>query len=83
MDDHHQQPIWPMIQGAANYAWNLVEEAWAVVWKPAEQQRSRTVQATTADVARREEATPEASETRADNTGLEENATVTDAANGD
>jgi hypothetical protein len=34
MDDHHQQPIWPMVQGAANYAWNLIEEVWAMVWKP-------------------------------------------------
>jgi hypothetical protein len=34
MDDHHQQPIWPMVQGAANYAWNLIEEAWAMVWGP-------------------------------------------------
>jgi hypothetical protein len=22
-----------MIQGAANYAWNLIEEAWAMIWK--------------------------------------------------
>lgn len=35
MDDHHDQPIWPMIQGAANYAWNLIEEAWAMIWKQA------------------------------------------------
>jgi hypothetical protein len=34
MDDDHHQPIWPMIQGAANYAWNLIEEAWTMVWKP-------------------------------------------------
>jgi len=33
MDDYHDQPIWPMIQGAANYAWNLIEEAWAMIWK--------------------------------------------------
>ncbi|KAH7069154.1 hypothetical protein BKA63DRAFT_477994 [Paraphoma chrysanthemicola] len=32
MDDHHHQPIWPMIQGAANYAWNLIEEAWSMIW---------------------------------------------------
>ncbi|KAF2029681.1 hypothetical protein EK21DRAFT_33472, partial [Setomelanomma holmii] len=32
MDDHHHQPIWPMIQGAANYAWNLIEEAWGMIW---------------------------------------------------
>jgi hypothetical protein len=37
MDDHHHQPIWPMIQGAANYAWNLIEEAWGMIWKPAEE----------------------------------------------
>jgi hypothetical protein len=35
MDDHHDQPIWPMLQGAANYAWNLVEEAWSMIWRPA------------------------------------------------
>jgi hypothetical protein len=35
MDDHHDQPIWPMIQGAANYGWNLIEEALAMIWKPA------------------------------------------------
>ncbi|KAH8724850.1 hypothetical protein GQ44DRAFT_682306 [Phaeosphaeriaceae sp. PMI808] len=34
MDDHHHQPIWPMLQGAANYGWNLIEEAWSMVWKP-------------------------------------------------
>lgn len=34
MDDHHHQPIWPMVQGAANYAWNLIEEAWGMIWKP-------------------------------------------------
>ncbi|KAF2829032.1 hypothetical protein CC86DRAFT_272688, partial [Ophiobolus disseminans] len=39
MDDHHQQPIWPMVQGAANYAWNLIEEAWAMVWKPRNESR--------------------------------------------
>jgi hypothetical protein len=22
-----------MVQGAANYAWNLIEEAWAMIWK--------------------------------------------------
>ncbi|KAH7088752.1 hypothetical protein FB567DRAFT_619536 [Paraphoma chrysanthemicola] len=32
MDDYHHQPIWPMIQGAANYAWNLIEEAWSMIW---------------------------------------------------
>ncbi|EAT84049.1 hypothetical protein SNOG_08881 [Parastagonospora nodorum SN15] len=35
MDDHRDQPLWPMIQGAANYAWNLIEEALAMIWKPA------------------------------------------------
>lgn len=35
MDDHHDQPIWPMLQGAANYAWNLIEEAWNMIWRPA------------------------------------------------
>jgi hypothetical protein len=34
MDDHHDQPVWPMVQGAANYAWNLIEEAVAMVWNP-------------------------------------------------
>jgi hypothetical protein len=42
MDDHHQQPIWPMVQGAANYAWNLIEEVWAMVWKPRSQAQAVT-----------------------------------------
>jgi hypothetical protein len=42
MDDHHHQPIWPMIQGSANYAWNLIEEAWAMIWKPIEAPQART-----------------------------------------
>jgi hypothetical protein len=28
-----------MIQGAANYAWNLIEEALALIWKPSEAPR--------------------------------------------
>jgi hypothetical protein len=32
-----------MIQGAANYAWNLIEEAWAMVWRPAGEPRARAV----------------------------------------
>jgi hypothetical protein len=43
MDDHHDQPIWPMIQGAANYAWNLIEEAWAMIWRPAIELRACAV----------------------------------------
>jgi len=43
MDDHHQQPIWPMVQGAANYAWNLIEEAWAMVWRPRDESRGTAV----------------------------------------
>jgi hypothetical protein len=43
MDDHHDQPIWPMIQGAANYAWNLIEEVWALVWSPAGDPRTHAV----------------------------------------
>lgn len=33
MDDHHYQPIWPMIQGALDYILNLAGEGWAMVWK--------------------------------------------------
>jgi hypothetical protein len=40
MDDHHDQPIWPMVQGAANYAWNLIEEALDMVLKPAIERRA-------------------------------------------
>ncbi|KAF1919898.1 hypothetical protein BDU57DRAFT_155487 [Ampelomyces quisqualis] len=43
MDDHHDQPIWPMIQGAASYAWNMIEEAWAMIWRPAAEPRPVTV----------------------------------------
>jgi len=50
MDDHHQQPIWPMIQGAANYAWNLIEEVWTMVWRP----RVETSGATTSTVPERD-----------------------------
>jgi hypothetical protein len=31
-----------MIQGTANYAWNLIEEAWAMIWKPVETPQART-----------------------------------------
>lgn len=34
MDDHYDQPIWPMIQGAANYAFNIIEEVWGMIWRP-------------------------------------------------
>lgn len=34
-----------MIQGAANYAWNLIEEALAMVWKPAVATRGQAVKA--------------------------------------
>jgi hypothetical protein len=44
MDDHHIQPIWPMVQGAANYAWNLIEEAWGMIWKPAAEPRARAME---------------------------------------
>jgi hypothetical protein len=43
MDDHYHQPIWPMIQGAANYAWNMIEEAWMMIWKPTATPQDRTV----------------------------------------
>ena len=43
MDDHHQQPIWPMVQGAANYAWNLIEELCAMVWRPRDDPRDGAV----------------------------------------
>jgi hypothetical protein len=78
MDDHHQQPVWPMIQGAANYAWNLVEEAWAFVWKPAEQQQTQTMQITTGNVAGRDGAAREVSEPRVGNTQSANSATITD-----
>jgi len=61
MDDHHHQPIWPMIQGAANYAWNLIEEAWGMIWKPAEE---RAVRAETGGVARVEATMREVDERR-------------------
>lgn len=48
MDDHHDQPIWPMIQGAANYAFNLIEEAWGMIWKPIYESRQRTAGETSA-----------------------------------
>jgi hypothetical protein len=34
-----------MIQGAANYAWNLIEEALAMVWMPADAIQGRVVRA--------------------------------------
>jgi hypothetical protein len=43
MDDHHDQPVWPMVQGAANYAWNLIEEAVAMVWNPVHEPRAYAV----------------------------------------
>tara|TARA_R110002003_G_scaffold814_5_gene21570 strand:- start:22542 stop:22790 length:249 start_codon:yes stop_codon:yes gene_type:complete len=43
MDDHHHQPLWPMIQGAANYAWNLIEEAWGMIWPQRGEQSAVTV----------------------------------------
>jgi hypothetical protein len=43
MDDYTDQPIWPMIQGAANYAWNLIEEAWSMIWRPVAEPRARPV----------------------------------------
>jgi hypothetical protein len=61
MDDHHHQPIWPMIQGAANYAWNLIEEAWGMIWKPAEE---RTVRNESGGGARVETTMREVDETR-------------------
>jgi hypothetical protein len=42
MDDHHDQPIWPMLQGAANYAWNLIEEAWGMIWRTTVESRAGT-----------------------------------------
>lgn len=36
MDDHHHQPMWPLVQGAANYAWNIIEEVWGMIWKSIE-----------------------------------------------
>jgi hypothetical protein len=43
MDDYQHQPIWPMVQGAANYAWNLIEEAWGMIWRPAVEPQARVV----------------------------------------
>jgi hypothetical protein len=34
-----------MIQGAANYAWNLIEEAFAMLWRPADATREQVVRA--------------------------------------
>lgn len=39
MDDHHYQPIWPMVQGAFDYIMNLLGEAWSMVWKPTPEPR--------------------------------------------
>jgi hypothetical protein len=33
-----------MVQGAANYAWNLIEEAWAMVWKSRNEFRGTAVE---------------------------------------
>jgi hypothetical protein len=43
MDDHHQQPIWPMIQGALDYVMNLAGELWSMVWRPAEDSQAKTL----------------------------------------
>ncbi|CBX94084.1 hypothetical protein IAQ61_003955 [Plenodomus lingam] len=32
MDDHYQQPIWPMLQGAVDYALNIAGEIWSMIW---------------------------------------------------
>ncbi|KAH7356100.1 hypothetical protein BKA66DRAFT_254880 [Pyrenochaeta sp. MPI-SDFR-AT-0127] len=37
MDDHHHQPIWPMLQGALDYILNLAGEGWAMIWKPSQE----------------------------------------------
>lgn len=42
MDDHHDQPIWPMIQGAANYAFNIIEEVWGMIWRPVYKPQEQT-----------------------------------------
>jgi hypothetical protein len=34
-----------MIQGAANYAWNLIEEALAMLWRPADATREQVMRA--------------------------------------
>lgn len=36
MDDHYWQPIWPMIQGALDYALNLMGELLWMIWRPTE-----------------------------------------------
>ncbi|KAF2844796.1 hypothetical protein T440DRAFT_435906 [Plenodomus tracheiphilus IPT5] len=47
MDDHHQQPIWPMMQGAVDYMLNLAGEVWTMIWKPAPEARALPVHAMT------------------------------------
>lgn len=43
MDDHHQQPIWPMVQGAVDYALNLAGEVWAMIYRQPEEPRAQPV----------------------------------------
>jgi hypothetical protein len=76
MDDHHHQPVWPMIQGAANYAWNLIEEAWGMIWKPADESRERAVRDAIAIPGRAEPAMREFDGTQQLATGTTESATV-------
>jgi hypothetical protein len=52
-----------MVQGAANYAWNLIEEAWAMIWRPADEPRARAVKE---DTERAHEAAREMQEVDSD-----------------
>ncbi|KAF1846427.1 uncharacterized protein K460DRAFT_367218 [Cucurbitaria berberidis CBS 394.84] len=42
MDDHHHQPIWPMLQGALDYILNIAGEAWAMLRKQNEIPREQS-----------------------------------------
>ncbi|KAH9882212.1 hypothetical protein J1614_001384 [Plenodomus biglobosus] len=54
MDDHHQQPIWPMMQGILDYALNIAGEVWIMIWKPKPEQRALPVNAMAEQSAKRE-----------------------------
>lgn len=43
MDDHHYQPIWPMVQGAFDYIMNVFGEVWSMIWKPAPDSRHQAM----------------------------------------
>ncbi|OAL54627.1 hypothetical protein IQ07DRAFT_640128 [Pyrenochaeta sp. DS3sAY3a] len=43
MDDHHYQPIWPMVQGAFDYIMNIFGEVWNMIWKPSSDSRHQAM----------------------------------------